>query len=386
MQSISIIGSALVMLLMIPSAWGQNTSNFQIPIWNDSAQWEMERLGGSNSLGFLEGPIAEVGSNVLASSATDYSGGLDRGYTNASGGVTFWGWYDSESKRAHRVVGNGTGYLDGPFKSARIAPNGYNFKPNSTKSSDGRYLYFTDNWGGRKMLRRLDFKEQMVTTILPNISSASNPGLTTGDNGKIYMLTATSHLVATSIFKTACRLTVLSDTGSIDTILVLDSLNGKLGGINRLLPIAYDDVNNRLYCGQNCTGWYVYYWDLADGSFHGVVPISDSLRGRNTPGTFEGTNFYGEGAFLTFGPDDPNKRFLYFGAIDTYACFRLDLQNRMVAAAYTVSSSPKTIIGFSNTQSSKIMVYAAFRWVNTGHDFVSASHSPTQNYLFKRIK
>jgi len=376
---------AFISMVLLIYSWvlGQSADTFTVPIWHPDARWRVEAVGGCRDRGFLQGPASEAGYNSLASPAADWGGGIGHGYVNADGGLTFFGWYDFQTRRLHAIAGNGNGYLDGSFETARFCISGYNFKPNCTSSLDGRYLYLTDLWGGKKMLRVLDFKEQQVKTIIPNISSGSNPGLTCGDNGKIYMLTAMSYLVG-SVFKTVCELTILADSGTIENVVKLDTLEGKMGGIGRLLPIAYDDVNNRLYCGQAGAGCYVHYWDLADGTSHGVVPIGGTpLRGRNVPGPFEGTDFYAEGGFLTFGPDDPEKRFLYMGHIDTYGLHRLDLKNKIVAALTTETGKPSTFL-FSDSVFTKTGVFASFRWVNNGHDFTSGGHSPVVNNLFKR--
>jgi hypothetical protein len=293
---------------------------------------------------------------------------MGAGYENSEGAKYYYGWLDYATKRAHAVTGRAIGHLDGPFSRARFAGWGYNFNPINVFSPDKRYMYVTEKWQGTTTLRVLDFKEQFVRTIMP-IPSNSTPGLTFTPEGKLLMLTPD------------CVLRVMDSSGIIESTTQLDTAGVKLG-FYRELGIAYDEVHNRLYCGQSTGSWYVFYWDLADKSFHGVVPIDSVHRWKDVPGPFEGTNFYYEGSVLTFGPDDPEKRFLYMTHVDTYQLHRLDLQRRMVAALLQEGST----VRFSDSAKTNVGVYASsFRFEENGN-FSGCSHSPSANTLFKRIK
>lgn len=92
----------------------------------------------------------------------------------------------------------------------------------------------------------------------------------------------------------------------------------------RSSPVVLDEVHDRLV--------RVHYWNLKDGSFHGVVPILPQRRPRNQPGPFDGVDLYYEAGRLAFAADDPNRRFLYMTRIDTHQLFRFDLEKRLVAA------------------------------------------------------
>jgi len=364
-----------------------SAQSFSVPIWDSTAEWEVTWVAASKMIGHLGGPAREAGYNVIPMCAGGTTGAIGNGYINGAGGKYYFGWYDFDTKRAHAVAGSGIGCLDGPFGRARFGSWGYNFTPISTRSTDGRYLFFNDEWSGVRYLRLLDFREQVVKTLVSGIISSNTPALAYGSDSNVYMLTTKSIGSSTTGFKTPCSLMVYTSNGSVVKKMMLDTLVGKMAGITRLLPMALDDVNNRLYCGQPITGWYVYYWDLADGSFHGVIPISDSLRSRNAPGPFEGTNIYGESGVLTFGPDDPEKRFLYYTHVDTKQLHRIDLQERMIAAMkQTTGTDGKKTVKFSYTTYTDVNVYVAFMWVRNGYDFTSGLHSPHQQYLYTRIK
>ncbi|MCX7806689.1 MAG: hypothetical protein N3A38_16105, partial [Planctomycetota bacterium] len=143
---------------------------------------------------------------------------------------------------------------------------------------------------------------------------------------------------------------------------------------------------DRCYGTKN---YYIWYWDMKDGSFHGVLPTpakSGKDRGRNVPGPFEGTNLYSEGS-VCFGPDDPDHRFLYVGRVDTWCWFRLDLEKRMVAAL-DIESGGKgkpVIVKWSEEKSSKVNVYGGASWLEDG-SFVSTVHTPYVAWIFRRIK
>ncbi len=361
--------------------------DFSVPIHDSTAEWEVTWVGASKMIGHLGGNAREAGYNVIPMCAGGTSGAIGHGYINGAGGKYYFGWYDFDTKRAHAVAGSGRGCLDGPFGRARFGGWGYNFTPISARSTDGRYLFFGDEWSGVRYLRVLDFQEQEVKTLVSGVSSSNTPGLAYGSDGNVYMLTTKSIGSSTAGFKTPCSLFVYTSDGTIVRKMMLDTLVGKMAGITRLLPMALDEVHNRLYCGQPITGWHVYYWDLADGSFHGVVPTSDSLRSRNAPGPYEGMNFYGEAGVLSFGPDDPDKRFLYYTHVDTKQLHRIDLQERMIAAMrLTTGGDGKKTVKFVYSNHTDVNVYVAFMWVGNGHNFTSGMHSPHMQYLYTRIK
>jgi hypothetical protein len=274
----------------------------------------------------------------------------------------------------HAVAGSSThGYLDGPFSRARFGTWYYTWHPGAALSRDGRYLYMTDKSGSRHSLRKLDFEQQVVSTLVPNLGSTYR-GLATGADGRLYVLSS------------SCMLMVFAPDGQVEKTVQLDTSNGMITGFTpHALPITIDDVHNRLYCNQSTRSWYVSYWDLTDLSFHGVVPKSTVRRSRNAPGPFEGVDWYDEGSHISFGPDDPNKRFLYTARNDTWEIFRLDLDRQWVACVRTTggTNGQPSIMSFVDTLPiSKIGAYASFRWVGNGN-FLAG---PRTSALYKRIQ
>jgi hypothetical protein len=157
-------------------------------------------------------------------------------------------------------------------------------------------------------------------------------------------------------------------------------------------PAVVDEVHNRLYVGLGHPGWYVWYWDLKDGSFHGVLPKTPEngkSRLRNQPGPFEGTSWYAEVGTLSFGPDDPDKRFIYATNNDTWQFFRLDQEKRQVAAIVMEGGGKggkPMIARFSETEvSGRVPVYLYHKWLDDG-SVTFYTHSPVTAPLFKRVK
>jgi len=346
---------------------------FSTPAWDTSARWEVSHLGGGGGPDmFLEGQAKGAGTNAFSFSYTE-AGTAGAGYLSREGNRNFFGWLDMQTKRVHAVAGSGFGYMDGPFSRARFGLWGYLFHPGAAFSKDGRYLYVTDKCGPLHTLRRLDFEQQMVATLMPTLSTEYR-GLATDSTGKIYVISG------------SCKLMVLTPDGQIEKTVQLDTADGKITGFtNHSLCITVDETHQRLYCNQSTKNWYVFYWDLSDLSFHGVVPRDSVQRYKDVPGSFAGTGWYFEGGHLSFGPDDPEKRFLYLGRNDTWELFRLDLERKWVASVRTQSTKGQpTIMSFVDTlPTSKIGVYSSFRWIGNG-SFLAGGWGASQ--LYKRIR
>ncbi len=101
--------------------------------------------------------------------------------------------------------------------------------------------------------------------------------------------------------------------------------------------LAFDEKKGRLYASgtivkKDGKQWHVWYFDLNDGgSFHGVLAGERTGASAVYAGPFDGFKGYAEHS-IAFGPDDPEKRFLYMRLTDTKTFYRLDLEKRMVAA------------------------------------------------------
>jgi hypothetical protein len=118
------------------------------------------------------------------------------------------------------------------------------------------------------------------------------------------------------------------------------TLKGSVGfGFRYAQGLALDEKKGRLYTSGGIVKkdgkiWHVWYFDLNDGgSFHGVL-AGEKCGADGTAvltGSFDTYRGYGESS-ISFGPDDPEKRFLYMRLTDTPTFVRLDLERRMVAA------------------------------------------------------
>lgn len=319
-------------------------------------------MGGRLRPRSLDGPIAEMEGYSVPDIGNKQFAPF---FMNAEGGKSYYGWYDVTSSRAHIAAGNDPGYLDGPFGRARFGGWHAGWYPATVRSSNGRYLYVTDNIQGSIYLRYLDFQTQQVGTILKGLAGFN--GMAIDSQGRLYL-----HL--------ANQIRVINADGTLVRQVDLDMSQVTTSGFRRFFPVTLDEVNNRFYSAVRRLNWYLWYWDLADGSFHGVVPISAVQRGRNMPGPFEGTHWYGEASTIDFGPDDPQKRYLYITHIDTYSLHRVDQERRVVSALLKESG----LIRFSDTDWSKEYTYGSFQWV--GHDFMGGSHSPPRAHYFKRVQ
>ncbi len=286
---------------------------FNIPVWHPDARWEMvksEVYTGGHRRGELDGPRREV----MWRAMWRCGAGNRRSAGMSEGGRPEFVSYDPPTERYHTVTGSAAGYLDGPFSRARFGCRGYNARIREADSLDGRYYFFTDAQNGQP-LRCLDFEKREVRTLLAKGAT----GLAAGGNGTLYVVEKDGKLL------------VMNCEGKTKRSLPLEK--GKCSPRWGVYT-ALDETHGRLYgsrLGGN-DGWYIWYWDLKDGKFHGVLPMppKDGPRRKgNELGPFKGTSVYGEGA-VAFGPDDPERRFLYMGRCDTHYLFRLDLEKQML--------------------------------------------------------
>ncbi len=336
---------------------GNGSRRFSIPVWHPDVRWKIERFAGCDAWGHLEGPRREV--------ETFVAGG---GTLFAGRGAGYWRFYsyDYKSDRIHAVAGSARGYLDGPFSRARFGGWDYVVRCRKTSTTDGRYVFLTDGYNGH-VLRCLDLKEQVVTTVSRDMKGVR--GVAGGGDG-VYVVKG-DELIWVGV------------DGNAKPVVKLE-LREKAGQWG--YSLAFDEVNGRLYATMYRTrDYYIWYWDVKDGSFHGVLPTprkSGKNRGRNVPGPFEGMNLYDQGNVF-FGPDDHRKRFLYTGRVDTWNLFRLDLKRRMVAAL----DRKEDIVWFSERSGGRKRVpcYGGARFLKDG-SFIGRSHSPDAAWLFRRVK
>jgi len=236
--------------------------------------------------------------------------------------------YDRATERCHGLTAGAAGLLDGPFSRARFHTTDYTPRGNMSErpSPDGRYLYLVDGNYGAARLRCLDYESRTVSS-LPTGSKSPMGVLSVDGQGRVYTVNYAKELV---ILDPADKW----QKPRIVKLQMDEKANESFRGVSN--SIAVDEIHGRLYACTN-RKWYLWYWDLKDGSFHGVIAYPARGEGRPggqhgaAPGPFKGTRFYGEGS-LDWGPDDPQKRFLYMAQCDDRSFYRLDLEKEIVSA------------------------------------------------------
>jgi RNA polymerase sigma factor (sigma-70 family) len=310
-----------------PAAAPEKKSAFDTPIWHPDAEWESTgRFLGSvmpASAGWLDGPKGEMMSR---------GGGPRSPWGSPYGGHErcVWACMDEKTERYHVVAGAEVyGYLDGPFSRARHGGWIYMDRAFSLMTPDRRYLYTSDVFNGR-MIRRLDFMKQEIATVQWEVENFT--GLTMGQDGKIYALTPP-------------HLAVLNQDGKLERKIALE-LKGDVGWEANT---AHDPKRNRMWAtsGHNPKRqWHVWYWDLADGSFHGEVPAKAKQPGDHmfggAPGSYKDGWFVYPQSCVYFGPDDPDYRLLYMSHTDCGNSHRLDLEKKEV---WVLSGPPRNKSG-----------------------------------------
>lgn len=292
-----------------------NDNPFDYPIWHPEALWNKDpvRVVGAGTFGFLDGRADEVMSygHAVTTSPIAYLPG------NGPYGLTM---YESSSGRHMLVAGASRGCFDGPIGRARLGGFDYSHRARSALSPSRRYFYWTEPYCNHA-LRRLDLAEQVITTVSLPYTGISGMAGAEGDDIVI-------------VFRD--RLAFLNAQGQLHGEVALD-LQVDPYNVTFPLKVAYDDVHRRAYCSvYGSQGWYVWYWDAADGSFHGVLAKpkdGEPARVKDECGPFQGTTLYGEMGYVFFHRDDPERRFLYVSPIDTNTFFRLDLAEQWVWGA-----------------------------------------------------
>lgn len=301
------------------------SDTFYVAVWDTSARWLRDSVlwTGCGALGNLDGPKNEVMLRRWFMRATEYDIFDQQGYPNVFVG------YDAQAERYHAVAGNSWGYLDGPFSRARWRGQSYSKYANVARSQDGRYLIISDPNNGNA-IRVLDLDSQWVSTLLPANSGAQ--AFVMNNAGQVMVLMQNGRLITMDV---ATKQIVKDITLTATQGLSLGPMKG----------LALDEVHNRLYAGGTISqpgNWHVWYFDLSDGgSFHGVLTGTYGMV--SYCGSFDGYVGYGECA-LRFGPNDPEKRYLYSWGTDLNSFVRLDLQARIVT---TFSSPPSGQTGYS---------------------------------------
>jgi hypothetical protein len=287
---------------------------FDIPVWHPDVRWvrETEPYAGAGVRGQLDGQLR--GAMWGRPPAL-----VPLAPTPENGPFAFHS-FDPETARIHVTVGGASGLLDGPLARARFGTWGYMRGPWFASSPNGRYHFFLD-WDNKSIIRRIDLAEQVVVTFM-QANWMTRILLPCDDGGLRYLLNG--------------ELVEVDPAGKPAKKIALD-----LKAAPTLLSVQMDPGRNRLYASCDFAGgrqtWYVWYWDLKDGSFHGVLPAwqpGEPKRGPGGmggpgPGPFKGTSLYPQmGCF--WGPDDPERNFLYLQPNDTLNFYRLDLKKEEI--------------------------------------------------------
>jgi RNA polymerase sigma factor (sigma-70 family) len=298
-----------------PAPPEQPKSKFAIPVWHPDVRWspKCERFIGSGARGFLGGKASE---------AMWYGDGLGAGRCAYGSGAGPYGCtsYDPATGRFHLVAGASRGLLDGPFSRARFGGSDYSHRPRGATSPDGRYVFVSEPYFGQA-LRRMDLVKQEIKTV-PMPPKTGIGGMAADSQGRLLVLVAYSD-----------KLIFIDGDGKQVQELKLD-MQEKVGDATFPCCLNLDEKNNRVYgSGYGVQKWYIWYWDLKDGSFHGVLPIpqqGEAKRNKDEAGPFKGTVLYKEMGTWFGPPDDPEKNFLYVTPNDCMTFFRLDLAKQEV--------------------------------------------------------
>jgi hypothetical protein len=341
------------------------SAKFPIPIWHADARWEVEQgFGRFPAPGFLDGP---------RQASQPYAGRPDLLYGPTQGGRNLLLSHDTEADMVHIAAGSARGYLDGPFSRARFGRNDYTARSRLVHSSGRRLSYMLDV-ENQYALRRCDMAKQEVVTIRRHVKNYG--GMSVDTEGKLLLIEGD-------------ELQWFDETGNQVKKLRL-SVEENIAGIGGAgASLALDEVHARLYATAFGTKrWYIWYWDLKDGSFHGVLPMPAKGGGRkeNEAGPFEGTRIYGEGTVF-FGPDDPDKRYLYTARVDTYGLFRLDLEKKEFWVLKLATEKGKTTLAYFSDKgvADRVPVYGSARFADDGSIF-SYIDAPLVATRLKRIK
>jgi len=287
---------------------------FSIPVWHPDARWKLDPKPyalDTNCRAHLDGPRHEA--MWVHGIYPRLLGGFD------GGGRYVFMSCDEKSGRVHAVTCGAAGYPDGPFSRARFYVDDYHSgRHERAWSPDLRFYYMLSSFYEQR-IRVLDFARQKVVTL-----PTKGVVFACGESGKLYVVQGFS----------PARSALILSPGPEWKVLGRVELKGevRLSGLG--CSAAVDEKRGRLYCTTyRADPFYVWYWDLKDGSYHGVLPNSKGKRGARPmgeAGPFEGTVLYNHGE-ISWGPDDPEKRFLYVTRVDDANLYRLDLERRIMA-------------------------------------------------------
>ena len=293
----------------------EKPKKFPIPVWHPDARWEVPKESFANNTrlpGVLDGPRREA---MQFSVARPH---LLGGFVG-SGRYVFQS-YDERTERFHPATRGARGVMDGPFSRARFSYGDYHDNHMWVRGRGGRFYYVVAGWWTGHV-RVLDFAKQTVGTLPVRGCAVSADG----ESGKVYVVNGR---------RPVAGVTVLSP-GPEWKVLKKQPLQGNQNVNGLGFVLAVDEKRGRLYgrTAYSNKPWYVWYWDIKDGSYHGVLPLlpkgDPGARRQGEAGPFKGTRLYAHGE-LGWGPDDPEKRYLYVANVDDGALYRMDLDRKIL--------------------------------------------------------
>lgn len=362
------------------AATASKPRKFDTPVWDPSAEWVIDgAYSGSGAAGDMDGPRLDfLGrryprvagfSNMVLNESNDHVSQV----------------YIADLDRIHKAAGSATGYLDGPFSRARFIAGGYSARGKTATSPDGRYVYMTEPWLGL-CLRQIDYGRQQVRTLIKNVSIL---GLACGDKVPLYLLNKDYQIVMMDADAKVIR--------EIKAQMPEGSTIGNWG-----CTLLLDEEKDRLYASRQASGqidWFIWYWDLNDGTFHGVLPMTvgeydpKTMKGWGPPrvgrghlfGTFEGTGWYPE-LWIRFKPGDTERNHIWAGCTDMSNVWVLDLKAKQTHML--IRDGDKAVWAKPGADSyARLSVHGGFGWATDGtDDFYVPTNGGGPFIRYKRVK
>jgi hypothetical protein len=346
---------------------------FSTPVWSPTAEWVQDGYyQGSGAQGDLDGPIQDLVirdlDGVLSTNGPKYGSSELTGL-----------FYDTFLKRAHAVAGSARGYLDGPFSRARFL-GADRCRPNRgsrVRSRDGRFIFFTEPLA-KQALRRIDFVEQEVTTLLKDGSPTL--GLAVSDS-ELYVVSKDN------------KLTVMDLDGKPKRSVELElpsAADGKPAVIgNWGCKLLLDEPRRRLYGARSHNSsipHFVWYWDIDTGAFSSLVPYHKEGTAPRT-GPLDKIGWYPDLWGLYFGPDDPDRQQIYVHVDHCGGAHRIDLLQKKVWGMFLNKKLGRIQWVTDGVDASNWSAGGYPRWIaSTGNFYVPNAGRRGPNLLYRRIK
>jgi hypothetical protein len=166
--------------------------------------------------------------------------------------------------------------------------------------------------------------------------------------------------------------------------------------------LLLDEEKGRLYGSRQASGqidWFIWYWDLSDGTFHGILPMTvgeydpTTMKGWGPArvgrghlfGTFEGTGWYPE-LWIRFKPGDTERNHIWTGCTDMSNVWVLDLKAKQTYML--VGDGDKAVWAKPGSSVyNRLSVHGGFGWATDGSDdFYIPTNGGGPFIRYKRVK